>query len=108
VLTLRDRDQPPAYFTVRKWLNKAQARANVLVRGPHILRHTYCSHLAMTGAHVMAIKTLAGHSEIETTQRYMHLSPQTLRDAVDRLDGVAARGNGDAAETRKRASRNSE
>ena len=108
VLTLRDRDQPPAYFTVRKWLNKAQARADVLVRGPHILRHTYCSHLAMTGAHVMAIKALAGHSEIETTQRYMHLSPQTLRDAVDRLDGVAARGNGDAAETRKRASRNSE
>jgi integrase len=106
VLTLRDRDQPPAYFTVRKWLNKAQARADVLVRGPHILRHTYCSHLAMTGAHVMAIKALAGHSEIETTQRYMHLSPQTLRDAVDRLDGVPARAFGDGAETRKRASPN--
>jgi site-specific recombinase XerC len=60
----------------------------------------------MTGAHVMAIKALAGHSEIETTQRYMHLSPQTLRDAVDRLDGVPARAFGDGAETRKRASPN--
>ncbi len=106
VLTLRDRDQPPSYYAVRKWLNKAQAQASVLVNGPHILRHTYCSHLAMTGAHVMAIKALAGHSEIETTQRYMHLSPQTLRDAVDRLDGVAARALGDGEETRKRSSPN--
>jgi hypothetical protein len=54
----------------------------------------------MTGAHVMEIKALAGHSELETTQRYMHLSPRALRGAMERLDQVADRARGDGAETR--------
>jgi hypothetical protein len=61
----------------------------------------------MTGAHVMEIKLLAGHSELETTQRYMHLSPRALRgamDRLDRLDGAGDRARGDGAETRIPAS----
>jgi site-specific recombinase XerD len=80
----------PHPWTVRDWLNRAQREAKRDEKGPHTLRHTFCSHLAMTGAHVMEIKTLAGHAELETTQRYMHLSPRALRGAVDRLDGSTA------------------
>ena len=43
--------------------------------GVHILRHTFCSHLAMRGAPARAIQELAGHQDLATTQRYMHLSP---------------------------------
>jgi integrase len=56
----------------------------------------------MTGAHVLEIQALAGHSDLETTQRYMHLSPQALRGAVSRLQGglVGRFGDGgDGVET---------
>jgi integrase len=52
----------------------------------HSLRHTFCSHLAMRGATPMAIKELAGHSELTTTLRYMHLAPAELSRAIDLLN----------------------
>jgi integrase len=96
---LTEEGNPPSTASIRDWLNRAQREAKVLEKGPHTLRHTFCSHLAMTGAHVMEIKALAGHSELETTQRYMHLSPRALRGAIDRLDGPAPRHFGDDAAT---------
>jgi site-specific recombinase XerD len=53
----------------------------------HLLRHTFCSHLAMRGAPARAIQELAGHSELGVTQRYMHLSPAALDAAIRLLDG---------------------
>ncbi len=50
--------------------------------GPHILRHTFCSHLAMLGKPAGAIQALAGHASITTTVRYMSLSPNSARDAI--------------------------
>ena len=52
----------------------------------HILRHTFCSHLAMRGAPVRAIQELAGHSNLSTTQRYMHLNPKAAEGAVRLLE----------------------
>ena len=52
----------------------------------HILRHTFCSHLAMRGAPPRAIQELAGHRESGMTQRYMHLSPAALDSAIRLLD----------------------
>jgi len=62
--------------------------------GVHILRHTFCSHLAMRGASARAIQELAGHQDLATTQRYMHVSPAALDAAVRLLDcpRVSARG----------------
>jgi integrase len=54
----------------------------------HILRHTFCSHLAMRGAPARAIQELAGHQDLSTTQRYMHLSPAALDAAIRLLDGA--------------------
>jgi site-specific recombinase XerD len=65
----------------------AARKANV-TNGVHILRHTFCSQLAMRGAPARAIQELAGHSELGVTQRYMHLSPAAL-DAAIRLMAVA-------------------
>jgi site-specific recombinase XerC len=55
--------------------------------------HTFCSHLAMRGAPARAIQELAGHRDLMTTQKYMHLSPSAVADAIRRLDGSAPRGD---------------
>ena len=52
----------------------------------HILRHTFCSHLAMQGAPGNAIQELAGHLEMSVTQGYMHLTPDALGASIQLLD----------------------
>ena len=66
---------------------RAMRRAGLKRGGVHTLRHTFCSHLAMKGAPARAIQELAGHQDLSTTQRYMHLSPATLDAAIRILDG---------------------
>lgn len=53
----------------------------------HILRHTFCSHLAMRGAPATAIQALAGHEKLETTEGYMHLSETVRANAIRLLEG---------------------
>ena len=52
----------------------------------HTLRHTFCSHLAMNGVPLRTIQVMAGHSSFRTTERYAHLAPQHLQNAVSNLD----------------------
>ena len=63
--------------------------------GVHILRHTFCSHLAMKGAVPRQIQELAGHKDLSTTMRYMHLSPLSRR-TIQLLDAPVP-GNGKRA-----------
>jgi len=51
----------------------------------HTLRHTFASWLAMQGEPIITIKNLMGHSSLEMTLRYAHLSPSHERDAVIKL-----------------------
>ena len=82
--------------SLKELVARAARRANLRNNGPHILRHTFCSHLAMRGAGVRAIQELAGHQDISTTQRYMHLSPASIRSAIDLLEQAPpTRGFGD-------------
>jgi integrase len=77
-------------------LIRAERRAKLAQEGVHILRHTFCSHLAMRGAPPRAIQELAGHRELGMTQRYMHLSPAALNSAIRLLDqpsGVTSFGD---------------
>lgn len=54
--------------------------------GWHTLRHTFASHLMMRGAPMPAVQALMGHSTIDMTMRYTHLSPSTMRTAIDLLN----------------------
>jgi integrase len=66
-------------------INHACDVAGVPKVGWHALRHTYASHLVAAGAPLSAIRELLGHSTIDMTLRYAHLSPAALRSAVDLL-----------------------
>ncbi|WP_106093605.1 tyrosine-type recombinase/integrase [Enhygromyxa salina] len=82
----RDDGQSATAKVIRKWLTSAQRRASLPEKGPHTLRHTFCSHLAMRGVPARAIQELAGHVNLTTTQRYMHLSPAALDSAIRALE----------------------
>jgi len=85
---------------VQGFVRRAAQRAGLNNNGPHMLRHTFCSHLAMRGAPARAIQELAGHQDLTTTQRYMHLSPAALDGAIRLLECPGSpRSFGDMLET---------
>ncbi len=94
----QDDGKPLTRQQVQYRVKHAARKANV-VQGVHVLRHTFCSHLAMRGAPARAIQELAGHSELSVTQRYMHLSPAALDAAIRLLDSRSGLPWGDSGES---------
>jgi integrase len=97
---------PLTQKTVQGAMSRAARKANVRP-GVHILRHTFCSHLAMRGAPARSIQELAGHQDPTTTQRYMHLSPGALDAAIRLLeagDEIPWRNDGGGGKTTLKSS----
>lgn len=70
---------------VSRQFRPMQREANVTQIKFHDLRHTFASHLAMSGVNLFDIQKLLGHTELKTTQRYMHLAPDHLLGKTDVL-----------------------
>jgi integrase len=51
-------------------------------RGIHCLRHSFCSHLIMSGADPVAVQKIMGHKDMKTTLKYIHLVPNYLQDEI--------------------------
>jgi len=49
---------------------------------PHALRHTFATRLAANGASLVALKEILGHRQLATTERYLHVTPAYLKDAL--------------------------
>ena len=52
----------------------------------HDLRHTFASQLVMKGVDLYTVKELLGHSTVQMTERYAHLKPEKMREAIGKLE----------------------
>ena len=73
-------DLAPVYL--RGMLQRAGIEKKI---SPHKLRHTYATNLLNAGAELVDIKALLGHSTLNTTQIYAHVSQERMEKVVGRL-----------------------
>ncbi|MGJ8516874.1 tyrosine-type recombinase/integrase [Carnimonas bestiolae] len=71
--------------SIRSTFKTACARAGIDNFRIHDLRHTCAAWLVSKGVPMMEIKDLLGHSSVTMTEKYAHLSPNRVRDAVNKL-----------------------
>ncbi len=94
LLSVRKNPESPYVFTnrqgtmlldVKRSFTTALKKSGIKSFRFHDLRHTFASQLVMSGVDLNTVRDLLGHSTLEMTLRYTHLSPNYKKRAVDRL-----------------------
>ncbi len=73
------------YKDVKGFFETAQKNCGIFDFRFHDLRHTFASHLVMSGIDLKTVQELLGHKTMEMTLRYSHLSADHKRRAVEAL-----------------------
>jgi integrase len=79
-----------SWYAFRPYWEEAVRAVGLVNFHFHDLRHTFASWAVQRGATLPELKDLLGHSSLAMVMRYAHLSPEHLRSAVGRLDGMLA------------------
>jgi len=82
VLFVSDRKRAMSNVHFWRLIRDAAIKANIRKAvNPHVLRHSFASHLVQNGADLRAVQEMLGHSSIATTQIYTHVSQSHLQEA---------------------------
>ena len=83
----RECEQPITAKTVWRACTEAAKQSGIQKRvTPHLIRHSWATHLLEAGTDLRTIQLLLGHEDLETTARYLHLSQQHLRQVANPIE----------------------
>jgi len=83
------------FGSVRKSFDSAVRKSGITDFRFHDLRHTFASNLVMEGVDIMTVKELMGHKDLTMTLRYAHLATNHKTRAINLLDEVFSRPQGE-------------
>jgi integrase/recombinase XerC len=67
---------PGVRWIISRYAQKSEIGKNI---HPHVLRHSFATHLVNSGCDVRVVQEMLGHSSISTTQRYTHVNLENMK-----------------------------
>ena len=86
ILFLNNRGEKLTRVMIYTILNIAKKVTGIKKKvSPHILRHSFATHLIENGADISSIQHMLGHTNVSTTERYLHVSKEHLVETIKRF-----------------------
>ena len=96
-------EKPISSHTVWNAVSAAARRAGIRTKvSPHLLRHSWATHLLERGTDLKTIQVLLGHVDLEATTIYLHLSQRHLQAVHNPIEALPISGLGDKPSVRPR------